>query len=209
MILEQLQVTHMAVFCYIIGDRHGGTGVLIDPAGEADRISERIDHHQLSIQWIINTHGHWDHTSGNHEMMKRTGAQLLIHEGDLPKLDSMLNGIFSRFLGGKKSPEPLQLLHDGDIIDCGELSLKVIHTPGHSRGCICLYTEGHIFTGDTLFTEGIGRTDLSDGSLSQIMDSIQKKILTLPDDTIIWPGHNYGRAPHTTVSEQKVFYLDE
>ena len=97
-------------------------------------------------------------------------------------------------------------LKDGDTITIGKTSLKVIHTPGHSEGGICLYGNGHIFTGDTLFTEGMGRTDLGDGSYKTLMNSILKKIITLPDDTVICPGHHYGRKPTSTVREQKQFY---
>ena len=110
-------------------------------------------------------------------------------------------------VGGKGSPRPFMTLHDKDIITIGTITLKVIHTPGHTEGCICLYTPGHVFTGDTLFTEGMGRTDLPGGSHREIMHSIKQKILTLPDNTIVWPGHHYGRFPKSTVKEQKGFYL--
>jgi len=207
MILEQILVTHMAVFCYLVGDHPGGKAVLIDPAGDYEAIMEHIDKHDVSIEWIINTHGHWDHTAGNEKMIEKTSAKLLIHEGDAARLKGLMNKVLSRFLGGGSSPDPVQLLHDGDVIRFGEESLTVIHTPGHSEGSICLLNNGNIFTGDTLFTEGMGRTDLPGGSSTKIMNSIRTKILSLPDETVIWPGHHYGRFPRSTVQEQKQFYL--
>ncbi len=206
MIIEQIQVTSMDVFCYLVADKKNGEGILIDPAGDFELIFNAVNKQNVKVKYIINTHGHFDHTSGNREVAERTGAGILIHEGDSGQLKSLHNKLFSRFLGGKGSPGPVSLLADGDIIEVGEMKLKVIHTPGHSPGCICIYTEGNLFTGDTLFTEGMGRTDLPGGSYKQIIESITGKILSLPDSTIIWPGHNYGRNPSSTVAEQKNFY---
>lgn len=207
MIIEQIQVTPMAVFCYLVADKKGGQAVLIDPAGDFNKIFTQVQKHAVNIQYVINTHGHFDHTSGNSFVMEKTGARLLIHKADVPKLGSITSKLLSRFIGGKGSPGPFGYLEDGDIIQAGGVALKVIHTPGHSAGSICLYTKGHIFTGDTLFTEGMGRTDLGDGSHKDIMESIRYKVLSLPDDTVIWPGHNYGRFPTSTVKEQKRYYL--
>jgi hydroxyacylglutathione hydrolase len=207
MILEQILVTGMVVFCYLVADENTREGILIDPAGDYDRIFEVVERHRITIRWIVNTHGHFDHTSGNEYVMRKTGAQLLIHEADAAKLGSLTNRLLSRVMGGKGSPKPVRFLNNGDVITVGSVTLKVIHTPGHSEGGICLYTEGHIFTGDTLFTEGTGRTDLPGGSTQKLIDSIRNKILTLPDDTIIWPGHHYGRFPRSTVKEQKRYYL--
>jgi hydroxyacylglutathione hydrolase len=205
MIIEQILVTGFAVFCYLVADENKGEGVLIDPAGDFDNIFDKIEKHNVKIKWIINTHGHFDHTTGNDFVMKKTGAPLLIHEEDIPHLGNINNNLISRFSGEKGSSKPIETLRDGDIIEIGTIRLKVIHTPGHSRGSICLYTEGNVFTGDTLFTEGMGRTDIG-GSYPAIMDSIRNKILRLPDETVIWPGHHYGRYPKSTVREQKRYY---
>jgi|SRR5208337_1508989 len=207
MIIEQILVTNMAVFCYLVADEQAKEGVLIDPAGDHEKIFKLIDKYGLAIKYIINTHGHFDHTSGNDAAMKKTGATLLIHEGDIPKLGGLASRFFSRTLGGKASPNPGGSLADEDLISFGSQTLRVIHTPGHSEGSISLYAPGHVFTGDTLFTEGMGRTDLHDGSMEKIMDSIRNRILTLPDDTVIWPGHHYGVRPTSTVREQKRYYL--
>lgn len=182
----------MVVFCYLVVDDATGEAVLIDPAGDFDKITEKINSHEAKVKYIVNTHGHPDHTSGNVQAMKLTGADLMIHEKDL----FMLRGNYSAVL-----------LKDGDVLTFGKANLNVIHTPGHSGGGICLYGGGCVFTGDTLFTEGMGRTDLGDASYGLIMDSIINKILALPDDTIIYPGHHYGRKPVSTVAEQKRIYM--
>ena len=106
-----------------------------------------------------------------------------------------------------KSSFKVEFLKDGDVVKLGSEQIDIIHTPGHTPGSICLYWKGNLFTGDTLFTEGMGRTDFKGGSMKDIMESIKRKILTLPDDTVIWPGHNYGRFPVSTVKEQKRYYL--
>ena len=206
MILEQILVTSMAVFCYLIADEKSKIAALIDPAGDFDRIQSVIDKNALTLQWVFNTHGHFDHTSGNSHFIEKD-AKLLIHEEDSGKLGRIYNKLLSRVIGGKGSPSPVEYIKDGDVLRLGDIPLKVIHTPGHSAGSVCIYTNGHVFTGDTLFTEGMGRTDFGDGSYSEIMNSITKKILTLPDDTIIWPGHHYGRSKRSTVAEQKNIYM--
>lgn len=207
MTIDQILVTHMAVFCYLLTDEPTREAVLIDPAGDYERIFGAVERRGAAIKYIINTHGHFDHTSGNDHVIKKTGAQLIIHDADVRKLGSLTSRFFSRTMGGKTSPPPGMTVKDGDIIRFGRSEIRVIHTPGHSEGGICLYAPGNIFTGDTLFTEGMGRTDLADGSEEKIMDSIVNKILALPDDTVIWPGHHYGRRPTSTVREQKRYYI--
>ncbi len=114
-----------------------------------------------------------------------------------------LNRSFSRILGGKGSPGADRLLTDGDIIAIGETELRVIHTPGHSPGSICIYADGNLFTGDTLFVGAVGRTDLAGGSAPTLLSSIREKLYTLPDETIVWPGHDYGEAPASTIGREK------
>jgi len=207
MIIEQVLVTNMAVFCYLVVDEKTKSGVLIDPAGDFSRIFEAVDRHGAEIKYVINTHGHPDHTSGNDHVMKKTGAPLLIHGNDLKFLGKEAAVKAVTFSGADKSATAVLTLKDKDRISFGSTQLWVIHTPGHSEGGICLYGNGNLFTGDTLFTEGMGRTDFPGGSMKVLMDSIRNKILSLPDDTVIWPGHHYGRKPKSTVREQKGFYL--
>ncbi len=206
MIIEQILVTDMHVFCYLIASDKGHEGVLIDPAGDFEEIFEKVDKHNIKIKYIINTHGHWDHSSGNDYVMEKTGAQLLVHENELKGHDLAI-AKDPGYLGDGSASGPAALLKDGDVIKIENLDLKVIHTPGHSEGSVSIYIDGNIFTGDTLFTEGTGRTDMAGGSQKKIMHSIRNIILKLPDNTVVWPGHHYGKHPKSTVKEQKKYYL--
>jgi len=207
MIIEQILVTGMAVFCYLIVDESTKEAVLIDPAGDFSSIFSKVEKHNAQIKYVINTHGHYDHTSGNSHVMAKTGAVLLFHPDDLRHMRDIKREDCGDFSDTKNnSGKKTLLLKDNDRIIIGNTQLWVIHTPGHSAGCICIYSDGNIFTGDTLFTEGVGRTDLPDSSNSSLVNSIKNKILTLPDDTIIWPGHHYGRTPSSTVAEQKKYF---
>ncbi len=193
----------MATFCYLVGDRASRTCALIDPAFETDRILEKADETGYRVTHIINTHAHSDHTAGNGAIKAATDAKILIHEEDAGRLDKLLNKTFSRVLGGKGSPKPDVLLKDNDSIQIGDSNLKVLHTPGHTPGGICLYTEGNVFTGDTLFVGAVGRTDLPGGSAKTLLASIREKLYSLPGDTIVWPGHDYGPFPSSTVRQEK------
>ena len=203
MIVKQIRLTKMATFCYLIGDARSKTCALVDPAFETDRILNEADHLGFRITHIINTHGHSDHTAGNAAVKAATGAKLFIHAADAGRLGKILHSTFSRILGGKGSPPAEVLLQDNDVISIGEVRLTVLHTPGHTPGSLCLYSAGHIFTGDTLFVGAIGRTDLPGGSQRQLIDSIHKKIYTLPGNTVVWPGHDYGPLPSSTVQLEK------
>jgi len=207
MIIEQIPVGRMAVFCYLIAEREGGDAILIDPASDFDKISEYITRYKLKLKKIVNTHGHFDHTSGNSYFCKMTGAGLMIHEYDYGFLKTKINRFASFIKGGRCRNTDVTLLRDNDTFTLGGLILKVIHTPGHTRGSICILCEDNLFTGDTLFTEGRGRTDFPGSSEPDMIESIKSRILTLPDDTKIWPGHHYGRFPVSTVGEQKKYYF--
>ncbi|MFC1884394.1 MBL fold metallo-hydrolase [Thermodesulfobacteriota bacterium] len=203
MIVKQMKLSKMAVFCYLTGDEASKTCALIDPAFDTRRILQEVKRAGYRVTHIINTHCHADHTAGNAAVKEKTGAKILIHELDSQALGKTMNRVFSGLLGGKGSPKPDIFLRDGDIIKIGKESLKVIHTPGHSRGGICLYADGNVFTGDTLFVGAVGRTDLSGGSAEILLQSIREKIYSLPDDTIVWPGHDYGQFPSSTVERER------
>ena len=193
----------MAVFCYLIGDESTRTCALIDPAFDTDRILSEAQRLQYRITHIINTHGHSDHTAGNRALKTSTGARLLIHELDADRLGKLIHSAFSRILGGKGSPRPDVMLQNDDMIPIGATQLKVLHTPGHTPGSICLYADGHLFTGDTLFVGAVGRIDLPGGSRLQLRMSFRERIFTLPADTLVWPGHDYGPAPNSTVGHEQ------
>ena len=207
MVIEQIIVGHMSVCCYLLGDDLSKEAVLIDPSSDFERINAVIDRYGFKVTKIINTHGHFDHIGGNRYFLKKTGARLMIHEDDYYFLTKRVNRFLSLIKGGRFIRHEVKLLKDGDIITLGASEIRVIHTPGHSPGSISLYSEGNLFTGDTLFTEGTGRTDFAGGCGETILKSIKGRILTLPDDTVIWPGHHYGRFPVTTVREQKKYYF--
>jgi hydroxyacylglutathione hydrolase len=202
MFLKQMQVGNMAVFAYLLGDTSTREALVIDPAANIDGIIAQADQNKVKIQYIVNTHGHVDHIAGNLDMKNKTGAKIIIHESDAEMLTSTPAMILKMF-GAKQSPTADRTVRDGDIISVGGISLKVLHTPGHSPGSMSLYTEGYVFTGDTLFVGGVGRTDLPGGSGQVMARSIQQKLCTLPDDTTVMPGHNYGGAPTSTIGREK------
>ncbi|HBN26481.1 MAG TPA: MBL fold metallo-hydrolase [Desulfobacteraceae bacterium] len=201
--IKQIKLNQMEIFCYMIGDEKTNKCALIDPAFETSRILDEVKTAGFRVTHLINTHSHSDHTAGNAAIIKATGAKLLIHKMDAKSLGKLMNSAFSRVMGGKGSPKPDILLEDNDEIKIGEISLKIIHTPGHTKGGICIYVPGNIFTGDTLFVEACGRTDLPGGSMKQLLKSIHEKLYTLPEDTIVWPGHDYGPMPHSTIAYEK------
>ena len=200
--IKQLKLSKMSLFSYLVCDSHSKTCALIDPAFDVEKILSEVENVGYVVTYIINTHGHADHITGNASIKDATRAKLLIHELDAFRLRKLFNRIFSRLLGGKGSPEADILLKDGDVIEIGETTLKVIHTPGHTEGSICLYAEGHLFTGDTLFVGSVGRTDLSGGSSKILLRSIRERIFSLPIKTLVWPGHNYGSSPYSTIEQE-------
>jgi glyoxylase-like metal-dependent hydrolase (beta-lactamase superfamily II) len=203
MFLKQMQVGHMAIFAYIVGDPESGEGLVIDPAANCSGIIKMAEQNNINIKYIVNTHGHVDHISGNTEMKKKTGAQIIIHKDDAKLLVFTPPMVFKMF-GAEQSPPADITVNDGDLITVGGISLKVIHTPGHSPGGMSLYTKGYVFTGDTLFVEAVGRTDLPGGSWPVMHRSITERLCTLPDDTKVLPGHNYGRMPTSTIGHEKM-----
>jgi len=203
MYIEQMKVGYMDVFCYIVACPVKKEALVIDPAGNEEDIVERIDQNEFVLKYIVNTHGHADHTCGNARMKELTGAEIIMHEEDDRLFNSPEGQIMARQLGFALSPHADIFVKDGDDITVGEITLKVLHTPGHSPGGICLLGDGNLFTGDTLFVGGIGRTDLPGASLTQFMNSINKKLLTLPTETIVWPGHDYGDKPSSTIGIEK------
>ena len=204
MFIQQIQVGHMAVFAYLVGDPVTGDALVIDPADNAHEILALAAKNKVRINYIVNTHGHVDHIGGNAEMKKLTGAKIIVHEGDAIMLTSTPTAMLQMF-GATQSPPPDILVQDGQMISVGNVELKVIHTPGHSPGGMCLYTAGYVFTGDTLFVEAVGRTDLPGGSWQIMYKSIQERLFTLPAETKVMPGHNYGRTPTSTIGHEKMY----
>lgn len=203
MIIKRLVVGPLQTNCYLVGCPQTKEGIIIDPGGDAEHILAEVRRLGLKIEYIVNTHGHFDHILANRKVVKATGAKLAIHPKDAPMLMAKLSSL-AKFFGLEgiiPSTPPDLLLEEGDELTVGKLKFRVLHTPGHSPGSICLYNEeeGVIFDGDVLFQMGIGRTDLPWGNYRTLMETIRNKLLTLPDETIVYSGH----GPPTTIGMEK------
>jgi len=199
LILKTLVVGPIQSNCYIIGCERTREAAVIDPGGDVDRILITLAEDRLRCVYIINTHGHFDHSADNKRLKEVTGAQLLIHHADAPMIlhQSMNRGMWGIHVDD--SPPPDRYLTEGDIITFGDISLKVLNTPGHSPGSISLVTDKIVFVGDTLFAGSIGRTDFPGGDHEGLLRNVRKKIFTLGDDVVVYPGH----GPKTTVGRER------
>ena len=182
--IKQLKLGRLDNFSYILGCEDTDHALVLDPAAEPEQILREAEKVGLIIKYIVNTHGHYDHTGANADLKKRTNAQIVMHALDThryPDVDVVLN-----------KQETFRL---------GEIDIRIIHTPGHTRGGICLLAEGNLFTGDTLFVDYIGRIDLSQSDPVSMARSL-RILMALPDDTVVWPGHDYGRTPTSTIGRE-------
>lgn len=198
MIVEKLVVGQFASNCYIVGAESGGEGMIIDPGDEAGVILKRVKELGLDIKIILLTHGHLDHIAALEKVKEATGAEVIIHADDAATL---IDDSLSLFLGlpPQTPPTPDRLLKGWEGIDVGGLSFTILPTPGHTPGGICILGEGVLFSGDTLFNCGIGRADLPGGDPAKLIESIQEKLMILPDDTVVYPGH----GAETTISAER------
>ncbi|MEE4265407.1 MAG: MBL fold metallo-hydrolase [Desulfobacteraceae bacterium] len=199
LIIKTLAVGPIQANCFILGCEQTLEAVVIDPGEEADRILHALAEYSLTVKYIINTHGHMDHVSANKRISEVTGAPILIHSLDAPMLEKVAASAAAWGLKAENSPAPDRELQDGDEITFGNITLTVLHTPGHTPGGISLHTGNDVFVGDTLFAGSIGRTDFPGGSFETIKESIQQKLFTLGDDVRVHAGH----GPTTTVGREK------
>lgn len=197
--VERLVVGPIAANCYLVRCSEAGDALVIDPGAEGETILQKAKEKSLCIRYIVNTHGHGDHIGANGSLHAATGAPILIHAADAPLLTSAMKNLSAWLSGGVVSPPADRLLADGDEIECGAVVFKVLETPGHTPGGISLQAPGVVFTGDTLFQGSVGRTDFPGGSAAVLLNSIRTKLLVLPDDTLVYPGH--GGA--TTIGREK------
>jgi glyoxylase-like metal-dependent hydrolase (beta-lactamase superfamily II) len=195
MIIKSIVVGPNEANCYILGCDRTKEAVIIDPGSETARIKDAIRQAGVLPRFIVNTHGHADHIAANREL----ALPVMIHRLDSEYLKSPYKNMSVFFGFWVTSPMPERLLEDGDRIKIGDLVLEVIHTPGHTPGSICLRADSVVFTGDTLFAGGVGRTDLVGSSEKALFDSIKKRLLVLGDDVTIYPGH----GPASTIGEEK------
>jgi hydroxyacylglutathione hydrolase len=201
MIIDSLEVGRVQCNCYIVGCDKTNEGVIIDAGGDSDLILKMVKKRCLTIKYFICTHAHFDHIEGLRDLVTSLHAPILLHEGDL-KLYEDLRGQ-GRIFGMDLEPAPPwdHTVKDGDSLSFGEITMKVLHTPGHSPGSISLAAGGVVFTGDTIFAGSIGRTDLPGGSYETLISSAREKIMSLPDDVKLYPGH----GPATSVGHEKKF----
>lgn len=200
MIYRQLPVGMVQANCYLVGCEETKEGVVIDPGDEAERILAEIEAEGLKVKYILNTHAHFDHIMANGPLVRATGAPLALHPLDLPLL--RLNGGAEFFgLEAPPSPEPDLALAEGDLITFGRHTLRVLFTPGHTPGHVSFYEAeaGVIFDGDVLFAGGIGRTDLPGGDYETLLNSINEKLMVLPDETVVCSGH----GSLTTIGQER------
>jgi len=197
--VEKLVVGEMQANCYLAWDEQSKEAVVIDPGGDADTIFDAISRNSLKVIHIIDTHAHVDHVGANDLIRQKTEASLFIHSADVSLLQDLeLN--LSQVLGREKNfLPPTGVLEDKDKLKLKGFDLEVLHTPGHTPGSVCLYGDGRLFSGDTLFAGGVGRTDLPGGNFKQLKDSLEHKILKLSDKVVVYPGH----GPNTTIGKER------
>jgi glyoxylase-like metal-dependent hydrolase (beta-lactamase superfamily II) len=201
MILESFPVGALACNCTILGDEDSGEAIVIDPGDEVERIHRRLTENSLQLKQILVTHAHIDHIGGALRLKRLTGAPILLNENDLPLLASMASQAGWLGVETPETAPPDENLADGLMVGLARYPAQVLHTPGHSRGSVCLYFApiSLLVAGDTLFAGSIGRTDLPGGNFAQIIESIQNKLMALPDETRVLTGH----GPETTIGEER------
>ena len=199
MIVKALTVGPLMENCFIVGCEETKQAVVIDPGDEADRILEEIQKLQLTLKYIINTHGHFDHVGANKGLKEATGAEILIHPLDAPMLGSISASAASFGLQGVDSPPADQTIQEGDTVSFGNITFQIFDTPGHTPGGISLYTDEHVFVGDALFAGSIGRTDFPGGDYDTLIASIRERLYILPDEVVVYTGH----GPETTIGREK------
>lgn len=210
MILKELKLQtnfeNIITNCYIVEDEKTKETMVVDPGGEPEKIIELLDILGSNVKYIYLTHCHGDHTGAVKELQAKKGGKILIHTDDYEGLKNPEINLTEIIAKDAKSIEADSRVNDGDYLHLGNLEFSVIHTPGHTKGGSCLYCkqENLIFSGDTMFKTSWGRTDLPTGNFKEIIDSITDKLLVLPKDTIVYPGHGIS----TKIVEEEPIYLE-
>ena len=191
------------VLTYLVVCPQSLDAVIIDPAGDEDKLLALIETKRYRVKYILNTHGHADHVLGNQKMKDFLKIPVCMHEDDDKFFNDPAVREKSSLELGLPPSDPADIkLKDGDILEVGSLNIEVIHTPGHTPGSVCYLVGENLFTGDTLFVGAAGRTDLIGGSLDTLIKSIENKLIVLPKQTIVWPGHDYGESPSSTIGRE-------
>ncbi len=197
--MEMFVVGSLGVNCYILYNEKDHLGVAIDPGGDGEILLRYLEDKKIELIAILNTHAHVDHIGAVDFLRDKTGARFYVHEADAPMLsDSKLN--LSAFMGMPIVTRPADvLLHDGEVLNFGDIKLTVLHTPGHSPGSVCYLLEDRLFSGDTLFAGSVGRTDFPGASMEELLHSLHEKIMGLPEALPVYCGH----GPSTSVGYEK------
>ncbi|MFP3975483.1 MAG: MBL fold metallo-hydrolase [Dehalococcoidia bacterium] len=200
MIYRVLQIMPFGTNCYLVGSEQTRDGMVIDPAGDANRTLSNISELNLKIGLVMLTHTHPDHIGAVGQVVQATGASFTVHKSEAEMLRQYDFSQFTAFDPDfTPPPAPDRLLDDGDTLTVGDLTFKVLHTPGHSPGGICIVGYGVVFSGDALFNSGIGRTDGPGGDSNLLISGIRNKLLTLPEQTVVLPGH----GPKSTIGDER------
>ena len=183
----QIPVGQMANFTYIVADEETDEAVIIDPSWDLEKVFDALKKNGWKAKYVINTHSHFDHVLGNEQVTKVTKAKIIQHKASQLEKDVAVS--------------------EGDTIRLGSIEMKVVHTPGHSKDSICLVLDGVVFTGDTLFVGSCGRVDLPGSDPKEMYESLLNRLAGLDDKLVVYPGHNYGQAPTSTIGFEKKFNL--
>ena len=199
MIIKTLAVGPIMANCFIFGCENTKSALVIEPGDEAYKILMAVSESNLTVKYIINTHGHFDHLGANKKWKEVTGAEILIHAADADMLEQISMASQGFGMSFENSPPADRMIGEGDQITFGDITLNVIHTPGHSLGGISLSTDGVVFVGDSLFYGSIGRTDFPGGDYNTLISSIKNKLFPLGDDVVVYTGH----GPETSIGQEK------
>ena len=199
MIIKNIVVGPLEVNCYILGCEETKEAAIIDPGDNADEIIKIIEREGLKPKYIINTHAHFDHIGGVKEIQDYFKIDFILHKEDLFLIENASEQAAAFGLKPISKPEVNRYINNDEKMSLGNNSITVIHTPGHSPGCVCYYLDNNLFVGDTLFAGSIGRTDLPGGSYETLISSVKEKLFPLGDSTVVYPGH----GPSTTIQSEK------
>lgn len=199
--ITQFTVGSMGVCCYVLACENSGQALAIDPGGDEQLILDHCRQNNLQLSLLLCTHGHPDHVAANGALQEATGAEIVMHREDAEFFAKPEVTQYFSMLGLPPSPPPNRLVADGDTIELGDIKLEVVHTPGHTPGGVCFYSAPNLFSGDSLFVGAVGRTDFPGGDTATLIDSIRRRLLVLPPETVVWPGHGYGGS-RSTIGEE-------
>ncbi len=203
MIIKAIPNGVLSANTYVMVDEETKEAAIVDCGGEFEIIKDELSKHNAKLKYILNTHGHFDHVLGEYDAQKLTGVAVYIHKDDEYLLKNLEKQISLYGFGQGKPPENIVTFDENTIFQLGETEIKVIHTPGHTRGSVCFFADKNLISGDTLFYGSIGRTDLEGGSFAQIQNSIINKLFKLDDDVTVYPGHD----TRTTIGYEKKYNM--